>query len=119
MRLRGPVALLAGFGAIATAAAQMHVSTNQTYIAEVIAQIPACGVSLIPVRLARTNAHRNLQISCLSVTVPEVGCSLTDTACQCASQRLVDVTWTCMTANCSLDDALRTWAVGTQRPRPD
>ncbi|KAN0101513.1 hypothetical protein V8E51_012023 [Hyaloscypha variabilis] len=65
-----------------------QVSQNATFIAGEIAQISACG------------------LSCLEHTIPEVGCTLANTTCQCSSSHLVTLTGDCMLANCTFAEAI-------------
>src|ERR1700684_2867102 len=79
-------------------------SQNETFIAEELAKIPACAVSLAPPMLKRISVKHlsPSQLECLSYTVPTVGCTLANTTCMCASQELIAITAKCMLANCTI-----------------
>ncbi|KAF3031781.1 hypothetical protein E8E11_000960 [Didymella keratinophila] len=47
-------------------------------------------------------------LNCLLQTVPAAGCSLLDTECQCASEKLTYSTAACIQANCTMADSLGT-----------
>lgn len=51
-----------------------------------------------------------MQLTCLLVTVPASGCSLTDNVCQCSNTDLTIATAACLQANCTVQDTLGTTA---------
>jgi hypothetical protein len=79
-------------------------SQNETLIAEEFATIPACAVSPASPKLTGipVNHSSSSQLECLSYTVPEVGCTLANTTCLCASQELITITAKCMLAKCTI-----------------
>ncbi|KAF2179503.1 hypothetical protein K469DRAFT_641054 [Zopfia rhizophila CBS 207.26] len=69
-----------------------------------IADLPPCGVQ------------------CLLSTLPASGCGITDTVCQCGSNKLAQDTSACMLANCTMADSLQTAKVQASLcnlPNPD
>lgn len=84
-------------------------SQNASFIAGEIAQISACGVRQFIVLSNKGEVINSEQLSCLTHTIPDVGCTLTNTTCQCSSTRLVQTTSACMMANCTLAETLGTY----------
>ncbi|TVY82748.1 Satratoxin biosynthesis SC1 cluster protein [Lachnellula suecica] len=58
--------------------------------------------------LAQLSVLSPCSLSCVTIKIPVVGCELLDINCQCASNRLLDITAACLYANCTLEETLDT-----------
>lgn len=73
--------------------------------------------SACPVRPQR--ADRNLKVRCMADLIPKSTCSMTDVACVCTNEYLIEAINNCVVSTCTIKESLSKFTSGQKRPCAD